>query len=41
MLPDLTAADVLFEFAIPRMGKRADVALLSGGLKTKQERRLL
>ena len=32
LLSDLPAADVLFEFAIPRMGKRADVVLLTGGI---------
>jgi len=28
-LPLLPSSDVLFEFAIPRMGKRADVVLLT------------
>ena len=32
ILPSLTSTDVLFEFAIPRMGKRADVVLLTGGI---------
>lgn len=32
ILPTLQSADVLFEFAIPRMGKRADVVLLTGGI---------
>jgi hypothetical protein len=32
ILPLLSSADVFFEFAIPRMGKRADVVLLSGGI---------
>ena len=32
ILPSLTSADVLFEFSIPRMGKRADVVLLTGGI---------
>jgi hypothetical protein len=32
ILPLLPSSDVLFEFAIPRMGKRADVVLLTGGI---------
>ena len=32
ILPSLPSSDVLFEFAIPRMGKRADVVLLTGGI---------
>jgi len=32
ILPSLPSADILFEFVIPRMGKRADVVLLTGGL---------
>jgi hypothetical protein len=32
ILPSLPSTDILFEFAIPRMGKRADVVLLTGGI---------
>jgi hypothetical protein len=30
-LRDFKIGHILFEFAIPRMGKRADVVLVSGG----------
>ena len=32
IVPSLPSAELLFEFVIPRMGKRADVILLSGGI---------
>ncbi len=32
LLRSYPSADVLFEFSIPRMGKRADVVLLAGGI---------